>query len=118
MSTTATRILAENLQHANFGAIGVGFTPLGVPLFNPAVLMVLTNTTNRSVIFSFDGVNDHVFLASDASLTLDFSSNKVNDRGLFMANNTTVYVTQGPDGAPGSGAVWVSAFYAYPGTGS
>lgn len=118
MSTTATRILAENLQHANFGAIGGGFTPLGVPLFNPSVMMILTNATDENVIFSFDGINDHVFVPNGSSVTLNFSSNKVNDRGLFLANNTRVYVTQGPDGPPSSGAVWVSSFYAYPGTGS
>ena len=118
MSTTATRILPEDLRSVAFGVIGVGYTPVGVPLLFPSVLMTFTNATDEGVIFSFDGVNDHIFINDGITGTFNFSSNKVNERGLFIANNTTIYVKQGSGGAPTSGAVYVSSFYAYPGTGS
>lgn len=117
MSTTATRILAETIRSVGFGAIGIGYSNVGFPLAFPSVLMTFTNATDEGVIFSFDGVHDHVFINDGITGTFNFSSNKVNDRGLFLAQGTVIYV-RAAAATPTSGSVYISSFYAYPGTGS
>lgn len=108
------RVLSEPLRSLGFASIGPTFTAIGAdPNFNsPIRIISIKNLTNESVIFSFDGLNEHEILAAQSALVLDLTANRIGaPYGIFMAQNTIVYAKEGPDGPPASGNVYVSVYY-------
>lgn len=108
------RILAETLRSLAFGSIGASYTAIGTdPTFNaPIRILSIKNLTDKDILFSYNAVNDHEVLPAMGGLVLDLTSNKANESGAFFAENTIVYAKQGAGGAPTSGSVYVSAYYA------
>lgn len=109
MSNLAIRLQAEPIRSLAFGSIVAGYTAVGSALANPARLIILNNLTDEELMFSFDGVNDHVALAGPGSFVLDITSNKGVAGALFLAQGTTIYVKE--IGNPTTGSVYISSFY-------
>ena len=61
------------------------------------------------MLISFDGTNDNDIVPAGGFTLYDFCTNKDNENGWFFRVGTIVYVKQ--VSAPGSGTVYVSAFY-------
>lgn len=59
-----TRIEFEPIRVIPFGSIVAGYTPLGSPSSNPLRLIELLNNTDETVVFSFDGVTDQIFISA------------------------------------------------------
>jgi hypothetical protein len=110
MGIIATRTLPEDIRTLGHAGIGAGYAAVGIPLLKPSLLMIITNETDVPLLISFDGVDDHIFLGSLQSLTLNFASNSVGDYGLFIANNTTIYAKEAAAG-PTTGSLWLTSFY-------
>ncbi len=106
------RFRMDTLRSLAFGGIGAAYAAIGASFANPVRIIKLTNLTNVSILFSFDGVNDHSILPSNSFTLYDLTTNKVRDDGFFVAQGTVVYAKQGPAGAPASGAVYVETVYA------
>jgi hypothetical protein len=104
------RIAAEECRIALFGDIGANFTPMGVPLINPARLIVIQNTTDVELEFSLDGVNMHIPLPSNGTFTFDIATNKANESGWYMAEGSRLYV-RAAGALPASGRATFSVFY-------
>lgn len=109
-SLISIRIGAEPLRFLAFGAIGNAFTALGTPFAHPIRILLLQNTTDQLLIFSFDGVNEHFVIPSEGFLLLDVTANRTLDPGFFFSVGTQVYVEY-VFGAPTQGDVYLSAFY-------
>ena len=109
MAKLAVRIQAETIRTKRFAQILVGFTAIETPLDNPSRILILNNLTDESVMFSFDGVNEHIALIGPGSFVLDITSNKGVAGGLFMAQGTQIFVEQ--IGVPTSGEVYVTKFF-------
>jgi len=109
MANLATRMQPEIIRTLAFGSIVAGYTAIGTALANPARILILNNLTDKSVMFSFDGVNDHIAIAGPGSFVLDITSNKAVAGGLFLAQGTIIYVKQ--IGNPSTGNVYVSVFF-------
>jgi len=107
----AKRILAEPLRSLGFASIGATYTAVGTALAFPSRIVSIKNMTNASVIFSYDGTNNNEILPASSAMILDFTTNRVNVEGIFFGEGTVIYAKQGPDGAPGSGSVYISSYY-------
>lgn len=83
---------------------------VGTAMTRPIRLIVIQNFTDVDLMFSFDGVNDHLPLATSGYLVLDLTSNKTIPQGFFLAEGSRLYVKQ-LSGAPGSGSAYLSTFY-------
>lgn len=105
----AVRFQAETVRTLAFGSIGVGYTGVGTAMTRPIRFFVMQNLTDAQLMFSFDGVNDHIPLPSSGYLVLDISSNQTFGQGFYLAEGARLYVKQ--IGAPTSGNVYFSAFY-------
>jgi hypothetical protein len=105
------RLLPDTLRTAAFGAIGAGYTAIGTPFGHAMRIISIKNLTDANLLFSFDGVNDHEIVPTDAGIVWDFCTNRVSTAGAFISVGTTLYVKQ--SGVPTSGAVYVSCFYGF-----
>ena len=73
--------------------------------------IIVQNYTDVLLQFSFDGINPHFVLPSGGQLILDVTTNEIaNSQGWFIGIGTQMSVEQ--IGAPTTGSVYVSAFYA------
>lgn len=110
MSTQAKRLLFEPVKSLAFGSIGAAYMGVGTAFDKPIRLLILQNLTDALVWISFDGIEDHIPLASISYIILDVTANKTTEEGWFVAEGTRVYVKQ-MVGAPTGGGVYVSACY-------
>jgi len=101
----------EAVREAAFGAIGAAYAALGTALTDHARIVSFYNTSDAEVYISFDGVNDHIRLASGSFQLFDLTANKVRDDGYFLANGTVIYQKR-VGAAPTSGAVWAEVIVA------
>lgn len=111
MSITSINMVPETIRELGFAAIGAGYVSIGTPLDKPSSIIILMNLTDETLMFSFDGVNDHLALPANGHLTLDITANKTNQAGaLFYREGGSLYVKQ--IGVPTSGSVYLTSFYA------
>lgn len=103
------RLAPETVRSLAFGSIGAAYMGIGTTFIKPVRILVLQNLTDVSLMFSFDGINDHVPLPQSGYILLDATSNKAKEDGLFFAEGTRIYVKN--IGSPTSGSVYVSTFY-------
>lgn len=106
----AVRFSAEPLRSLAFGSISGTYAGIGTVFEHPIRLIYVQNLTDKTLVFSFDGINDHFKLPEQGFLLLDVSSNKTQQGGWFIAEGQRIYVKD--DGvAASAGEALVSAFY-------
>jgi len=111
----AVRLLPEALRTLNFSGISTVYSPVGTSFNNACRLLYIVNNTNAILWFSLDGVTDHFVVPVTSSIIIDVTANRTDIGGaLSIAMGTRVFVRGEPDtgGAPSSGDVFVSVFYA------
>jgi len=99
----------EDVRSLGFASIGAAYVAVGSKTANPARMILIQNFTDESLMFSFDGVSDHIPVKGDSSILLDLSSNKTIDDGFFLPAGETLYVKEIT--TPTSGSVYFSVFY-------
>lgn len=109
-STLAIRMFPEDLRSTAFGGIGVNYTMIGDPFENPIRILKIQNLTDVTLLFSWNGVDDHDVLPSAGFTIFDVTANKTIDQGCFFAQEQGIWVKQ--SGVPSVGSVYVTAFYA------
>ena len=115
-SSLAIRLAADPVRRTLFGAIGAAYTRIVYPagtdtgMTKPVRMFVLQNLTDQLVMFSLDGVHDHIPLASTAYIILDVASNMTLSQAFYVAERQSFYVKH-MGAAPSSGAVYLSVFY-------
>jgi hypothetical protein len=113
----AIRLAAEPLRSLAFGSItNAGFTRIqsgGQPtgFLNPIRHIMIQNLTDVTLEYSFDGVNAHFVLPSNAVWDIDITANKTVEAGFFIAQGSSVYVQYIGAGVPTLGAVYVTSLY-------
>lgn len=107
---TGRRMEVAPIRELAFGGIGVAYADIGTALSRQVRIIHLSNLTDATLMFSFDGSADHIVLPSQGFLLLDITANKINDAGFFIAENTQISVRQ--LGIPTTGSVYISAFFA------
>ena len=111
----AVKAWAEPLRTVAFVSLTGSLAAIGLPLANPARVMFVTNGTDANVDISLDGVHNMFCLLPGSSLTLDLTTNKSNDEGLFFAIGTQIYVAY-ESVVPTVGNVYLSIVYGTTGT--
>ena len=107
----AQPVRAIPLDSLGFASIGASYTNVGSRTENAVRILWIQNLTDATLMFSFDAINDHFPLVSNAFVLLDFNANQnLNQSGLFLEVGTQLYVRQ--EGVPTSGSVFLSGFYA------
>lgn len=100
---------ADGLRSLAFGSISGTYANIGSPFAHPMRIMMAQNLTDSLCTFSFDGGNnDNFVLPAGGQLIIDVSSDEFQQNGFIISVNTQMAVK----GAPGSGGVYISAFYA------
>ncbi len=105
----AIRFTPEPLRSLAFGSIVAGYTAIGTALANPVRILLLQNFTDKTLTFSFDGVDDHVVLSLGGYLLIDVTANKSLSGGFYLAQGKIIYVKR--LGTPTTGSVYLSVFY-------
>lgn len=110
MSNLAIRLEFEPLRSLVYSSISNAYMGVGAALNYPARQILVQNTTDALMTFSWDGVNDHFVLPSNGFLLLDVTSNKtILHGGFFIAEGSRLYVNTA--GSPSMGAVYFSSMY-------
>ena len=103
------RLAAETIRSLAFGSIGAAYAGVGTRFDNPVRIFFTQNLTDKSLMFSLDGVNDHFALPAGGFLLLDVTGNKANAQGFYIAEGSRLYVKEIV--TPTSGSVYLSLFY-------
>ncbi len=101
-----TKAQFDPVRELAFGGISGAYAPIGTPLTDHARIVRIVNSTNAEIYISIDGVNNHIRMAVSSFVLFDFSTNKIQDDGLFLSVGTQFWAKQ-VSGAPTSGAVWI-----------
>lgn len=107
------RMKLDPVRSLAFGAIrdaAGAFIGIGTSLDNPARLILIQNLTDQTLMFSFDGIDDHFPLVRKSGLFEDIAANKTISTGFFLAEGERLYVRY-IDVAPTVGAVYLTTFY-------
>ena len=101
----------DAVREVAFGSVGAAYAALGAVTSDYTRIFAVYNTTDTDVYISFDGVTDHLRVASGSGQVLDLTTNKVKETGFFLKKGTQVYQARAA-GAPTVGNVWVQITYA------
>lgn len=104
------RFLPEVLKSRAFGSITGTYAIIGLATQNPGVLVSFINTTDVTLMVSWDGVNDHMVLVANSFQLFDVVANDLPTEQRSIAKNTSFYVKHA-GAAPSSGAMYVELFY-------
>lgn len=106
-----TRVKFEPVRELGFGSISGTYATVGTPLADHTRIITFQNGCDQDLYISFDGVADHLRIASNSFKLLDLSANKVRNDGLFLSIGTQVYVKE-VSASVTSGTFWVEVMYA------
>ena len=109
MSKNAIRFKPEPIRSLGFASIVAGYTAIGTAIANPIRIFYLQNLTDEPLMFSFDGVDDHIVLETAGYLLIDVTANKSLSDGFYIAQGDRLYVKR--LGTPTTGSVYLSVFY-------
>lgn len=106
----AVRMLMEPQRTLASGVIGAAYMGVGTAVEHPIRQFFIQNLTDKTLQFSFDGINDHFPLPRNGFFLSDISSNESISNAFFLAQGDRLYVkTIG--GAPTTGSVYFSVVY-------
>ena len=106
----AIRLMPEPVRTLGFAAIGAAYMGVGTAMTRPIRMLLIQNLTDELVMFSFDGIDDHLPMPANGYLILDISANKTSSTGFFLAEGQRLYVKH-EGAAPTTGSVYFTTFY-------
>lgn len=110
-TSLSTVMFPEDLRSLGFAAIGANYAAIGSAFENPIRLMFLQNLTDQSLLFSWNGSDNHLLLPSTGFIVLDVTSNKSMPAGIScFRQGTKIYVKELLTPVT-SGAVYLSVFF-------
>ena len=109
MPSLAIRLVPDTVKSLAFGSVGAAYMGIGTAFDKPIRILLVQNLTDATLMFSFDGVNDHLPLPRDGYILLDVTANKAIEHGYYVAEGTRIYVKEVD--TPTVGSVYVSSFY-------
>jgi hypothetical protein len=107
-----TRAISADVVRAKSGsAIGHIYSSLGSPLTKPWRIMLIKNTTSKTVFISEDGSNDHYEIPGGTSDTFDFQANARAGDHCHKKVGTQFYVRGVSGDLPQSGKIILQGQY-------
>lgn len=105
-----TRVQFNPIGVVAFGSITSGYAAFGSPMPGHARIIRFCNSTDKDIYISADGTNDHLRIASNSFALFDFSTNRIQDDGLFVQKGDQFYLKYAA--APSTGAAWIEVITA------
>jgi hypothetical protein len=105
-----TKVAFEAVREIAFGSITANYVAVGTALIDYTRVIGFNNSTDVDLYISFDGVTNQLRIAPNSFKLFDLTSNSVHDYGLFLSQNTTVFVKR-VSGAPTVGNFWIEIMY-------
>ena len=103
------RLVYETLRSADT-ASAAAYLALGTPLSNAASIVKMVNNSNKTLIISIDGINDHDVCPNNSFWLYDATSDSPNNSAVFIPKGTNFFVKTS-DGAAGTGTVYLVVQY-------
>lgn len=110
MAGQEIRASFEPVRSLGFASVSGTYAGVGTALLHPIRQFFIQNLTDQTLMFSFDGINDHFPLPSNGFFLDDVTSNKTNSSGFYIAEGVRLYVRD-ISGAPTSGSVYFTVLY-------
>lgn len=107
----AIRLFPEPIRSLAFGSIGAGYTGVGTSLVNPIRLLYMANFTDQSLMFSWDGINDHIAIPANGFFLFDAAANQSQIQGAYIAQGIRFY-TKYISNPPTTGSAYITVIYA------
>jgi hypothetical protein len=114
----AIRAKFEEVKILAFDAMDDTYDPVvnssddPAPFLHPIRLLVIQNETDVTLVYSFDGITDHLYLPTYGQIVFDFTTNSMSSAsGLYIAQGTQVYVRYLVGDPALAGYTTVSAVY-------
>lgn len=112
-ASIALRLSCDPVRTAAAGAIIADYSGVGIAFTSPVRIFHLQNLTDATLMFSYDGVNDHFPLATQGFIVLDITANQALMQGFFMAQGQRLYVRNMVAemyNAPTINSVWLTCY--------
>lgn len=113
MASLSVRLQFDPVRSLAYGSISGTYAGVGTALTNAASQIIIQNLTDASLMFSFDGVNDHFPLPSNGFIIDDIGSNRAVSQAFFLAAGERLYVKN--IGTATSGSVYFTVAYGFNG---
>jgi len=105
------RLRFEAVRTLAFSSVGSSYMGVGTSLTNPIRQFFIQNLTDKTLMFSFNGVDDHFPLPSNGFFLDDITSNKTQKSGFFLAEGERLYVKEIGGDTPTLGTVYFTVMY-------
>ena len=102
---------ADTIRSIAFGSITDSYMTLGSVLGNPSQIIIIKNTTDKTIFLSENGTDNHYELGTGTSDSYDFQSNSKTDDIAAKAKGTQFYVKGVTGDLPASGKVIIQIQY-------
>ena len=103
----------DTIRTLAFGSISGAFAKVGAVTTNATRLICITNNTDGDMFFSYDGINNMLFVAAGSFKLFDICSNRDDYNGAYLLSSQMQwYVKQST--APSKGAVYIEVLYGEP----
>ena len=113
MASLSVKLQFDPVRSVGYASISSTYVGIGTSLANAASQIFVQNLTNASLMFSFDGVNDHFPLPANGFFLNDIGSNRAISQAFFLAAGERLYVKN--IGTAMSGSVYFTVAYGYNG---
>jgi hypothetical protein len=109
---SSVRVRYEPLRSVAFGAITTVYAGVGLPFANPIRILKVTNLTDKNILVSLNGIDDHDIVAANGFFLYDYASNKSDAAGLLeQPQDDRIYV-KAASALPTTGNLYVTVVYA------
>jgi len=106
---SSLRLQADPLHSLAFGSIGAAYMGIGAAFDESARMVYISNLTDESLLFSWDGITDHFPVYAYSALLLTITQNNEDvSEGFSLPALRRLYVKQ--LGIPSAGSVYVTQF--------
>lgn len=103
-----SRALWLPLQSLAFGSISGAYAAIGTASTKPITMVTLTNNTNANLIFSIDGVHDHIFVPTYSWAVRDISAMNIATSSDSTLHAGIIFYVKG---APTTGVAYVESMF-------
>lgn len=107
------RLSCDTARTVAFGGISAVYAGVGATFSSPVRIFQLNNLTDTTLMFSYDGVNDHFPLSTLGYVIIDVAANQALTQGFFMGQGSRLYVrdmTAEGYNAATINAVWLTCY--------
>jgi hypothetical protein len=103
----------DTIRTLAFGSISGTFAKVGSTTTNATRLVCFTNNTDGDMFFSYDGINNMIFVVAGGFKLFDICANRDDKNGVYLLSSSMQwYVKQST--APSKGSVYIEVLYGMP----